>query len=622
MTRTISGVEFSRSFALRPQMYAWLLGAGASASAGIPTGYAMITDFKKRLFCQLSNIPLRNVDANDSIWNARIDSLLAEQSSLPPSNDVGEYAAAFEAVYPSAEDRRTYIENAIIKGSPSFAHKVMAALLTSKKVPCIFTTNFDPLVETATTVADQLVEPTERANLTVAAIDNAGRAELVLKESRWPLLVKLHGDFQSVELKNTEQELQTQDSRLRAVLSASCSRFGLVVVGYSGRDASIMAALTDALTQSGAFPGGIYWVARSADSLIPQVTDFLTVAESAGIAVTVVESHTFDELAADIADVVEFPNALTAHIRQASAKPMRIDAPLPTHEQRRFPVLRCSALPILELPTIARRIQLETPVTSARARELLKEAGVHAIVAGIGREVAAFGIDSDLERTFKSVGGRINGHIELHPETDAWARGLIYDALVKALCNYRPLAPLLSQRGHSLAVRRAKLDAPADLHEKQRIQLVELNVAYGNSLTGIVPNLGYPFSEGVQIRLEQLEGRWWCAFEPFTNVVFPKHVKSDEDGSDEDSAPSSLQGGYHGDPAGDWRRERWAQRYNVAWEKIISAWAKMLAGDGQHSLQAVRVKDGEGQGAAFRISPITAWSRPGHEHDYFLRGGR
>ena len=48
------GPKFTPSFWLRPSGFAWLLGAGASASAGIPTGYDMITDFKKQLFCQLS----------------------------------------------------------------------------------------------------------------------------------------------------------------------------------------------------------------------------------------------------------------------------------------------------------------------------------------------------------------------------------------------------------------------------------------------------------------------------------------------------------------------------------------------------------------------------------------
>ena len=92
--------------------------------------------------------------------------------------------------------------------------------------------------------------------MTTAAIDNAERAERCLRESSWPFLAKLHGDFQSVELKNTTDELREQDVRMRRALGAACARFGLVVVGYSGRDESVMAALTEVLTQPNAFQAG------------------------------------------------------------------------------------------------------------------------------------------------------------------------------------------------------------------------------------------------------------------------------------------------------------------------------------------------------------------------------
>ncbi len=61
MIGALKGPEFARQYGLRPQTLAWFLGAGASAAAGIPTGYAMIADFKKRVFCELSNIPQREV---------------------------------------------------------------------------------------------------------------------------------------------------------------------------------------------------------------------------------------------------------------------------------------------------------------------------------------------------------------------------------------------------------------------------------------------------------------------------------------------------------------------------------------------------------------------------------
>ena len=68
-----------------------------------------------------------------------------------------------------------------------------------------------------------------------------------LDESDWPLVAKLHGDYQSIAIKNTGSELEQQDTRMRHVLVEAGKRFGMVFVGYSGRDASIMEALNAVL---------------------------------------------------------------------------------------------------------------------------------------------------------------------------------------------------------------------------------------------------------------------------------------------------------------------------------------------------------------------------------------
>ena len=129
---TISGQQFATRFALRPNQYAWFLGAGASAGAGIPTGYDMIRDFKTRLFCQETKLPRREVDSADPLWVERIDGFFKLHSILPPAGDPTEYARAFEAVYPTLADRRTYIEQQVKVGRPSFAHRVLACLLTRR----------------------------------------------------------------------------------------------------------------------------------------------------------------------------------------------------------------------------------------------------------------------------------------------------------------------------------------------------------------------------------------------------------------------------------------------------------------------------------------------------------
>lgn len=613
----INGQQFATRFALRPNQYAWFLGAGASASAGIPTGYAMIRDFKTQLYCQETKIPRREVDAADPLWIARIDDYFKKHAILPSAGDPLEYARAFQAVYPRVEDRRIYINKQVLLGRPSFAHRVLAGLLITSRTPCVFTTNFDDLVETAATVIRQLPSGFDVTNLTVAAIDSAERARRCLRENDWPLIAKIHGDFQSVELKNTEDELAVQDERMRSVLIESCSRFALVVVGYSGRDDSVMAALRDVLKESNPYPGGIYWVTRSPPELLPAVREFLESALAKGVSAHIVQSENFDEFAGDLADTIEFGDVLEQHIRAGQSPPVARLVALPSHEALTTPILRFSALRVMSLPKVARRLQLTKPANVREVRECLKQAKVKACIASVGNEYAVFGSDSQLMSALKEFGPRLAGTIELDPISNSWAVGLIYDALTKALCKGRPLNPRLSRRGHSVLVSAGHPQEDEERRSRRMKDLAGLQLAYVDSLVGKVSSLGFPFNESVRIRLEQSVGHWWCVFDPCTSVELPReeYVAGKTETLPED-ATTTFQ--WKPNPAADWTRERWARRYNQKWASIIDSWSKMLGGD----VRAFWIDEADGIDAAFSIGSVTAWSRPSHHHAYFQRGSR
>jgi hypothetical protein len=607
----ITAQQFATKFALQPNQYAWFLGAGASASAGIPTGYAMIRDFKAQLFCQETKLPRREVDATDPLWVERIDDFFKRQAILPPAGDPTEYAKAFEAVYPSERDRRAYIDSQVKLGRPSFAHRVLASLLSTGNTPCVFTTNFDSLVETATTVAGQLLEPAKRRNLVVAAIDSAERAKRCLAENDWPLLAKIHGDFQSIELKNTDRELAEQDARMRAVLVEACSRFALVVIGYSGRDASVMAALNDVLKESTSFPGGIYWVTRSPSELLPAVRALLRASLSKGVGAHIVQSQNFDEFAGDLADVVSMEEVLEQHIHAGEVSLIVRPAPLPTHEALEVPILRCSAVRVLTLPTVARRLVLQKPVKISEIRKCLRESKARATVVAAGNEYAAFGSDETLLSALAEFGPKLAGTIDLNPVDNSWALGLLYDALTRALCRGRPLHPRLQSRGHSVLVSAEYPNKDEERLKKRLKALAPMKGAYGIDLYGKVPKLGYPFNEAVRIRLEQAASHWWCVFDPYTSVDLPKDVEESTVVEVSPDESRSFQWKPH--PAGDWLRERWARRYNGKWSAIITAWSDLFKGEGR----AFWLDDGQGIDAVFQIGAVTAWSRPSHDHPYF-----
>ena len=612
---TLSGAEFASAFALRPNRFAWFLGAGASAASGIPTGYSMIRDFKKKIFCQQNNYSSQEVDSGDPLWSERIEEFFKRTNILPPDGHPEEYSAAFEAVYPQESHRRQYIDDAVSKGAPCFAHRVLAALMSSRQTDCVFTTNFDPLVEESVTLSNALLPVESQKRPTVAAIDSAERALRCLNESDWPLIAKLHGDYKSAKIKNTNAELQTQDANMRLVLIETCKRYGLVIVGYSGRDASIMEALEHFLREPHAYPGGVYWVTSSKSRLLPTVKQLLEHAIIAGVNAVVVESKTFDELAGDLIAQVKLPDILRNHVDvHKVAERLQPVIPLAT-EALQFPVLRYSAILVERLPPEARRLSLTRPLTTADARRLLKEQKCRAVVAALGKELALFGRDDEVLKVFAEYGARMEGTIALNPERDSWALGLQYDALTRALARKRPLLPRLKRNGHILVVAGPREADTDEFRQRRKEELANLTAAYG-SLTGRVP-AGHNFTEGIYLKLEKVQDRWWCGFEPSTFVDIPREVKAkpEDDTGDELGRPM----GRTPDPSADWRRERWARKYNSNWAHIIAAWAELLTSCEDNSVSALGLQAGEGVDAVFKVSPVTGWSRPSHTHQYFNR---
>jgi NAD-dependent SIR2 family protein deacetylase len=278
-TNQISVDQFLRSIALRPGRLGWFLGAGASASSGIPTAWDMIWDFKQQLFVSQRKVPFQEVkDLTQAANRKRIQEHIASSPNMPPLDSPEEYAKLFEAAYPSPTDRREYIDRQIKLGSPSKGHIALAILQRCGFTKRVWTTNFDTVVEDAFTKMGH-----STADLIVADIDRANVAQQAISNDRWPLYVKLHGDFRSEALKNTMSELSEQDATLRRLLYEHCCSHGLIIAGYSGRDNSIMDIFEQALTHDKPFPNGLFWLQRKNAELLPRVSSFLASAELKGV---------------------------------------------------------------------------------------------------------------------------------------------------------------------------------------------------------------------------------------------------------------------------------------------------------------------------------------------------
>ena len=129
---TIEADDFARRFSLRAQRLMWFLGAGASASAGVPTAMDMVWEFKRELYVSQQKVSRKAVaDLSNPIVRTKLQTHINSLQHIPEPGAADEYAALFERVYPSESDRSSYIKSKIEVEKPSYGHVALATLMRS-----------------------------------------------------------------------------------------------------------------------------------------------------------------------------------------------------------------------------------------------------------------------------------------------------------------------------------------------------------------------------------------------------------------------------------------------------------------------------------------------------------
>src|SRR3712207_1701210 len=130
VTPEIGADDFARRFSLRAANLMWLLGAGASAAAGVPTAWHMVWEFKQRLFISQRRVsPQAVADLSSPAVRAQLQAHIDASEDTPAAGAPDEYAALFEGVYPAEADRRSYMEAKMAGAQPSYGHLALAALM-------------------------------------------------------------------------------------------------------------------------------------------------------------------------------------------------------------------------------------------------------------------------------------------------------------------------------------------------------------------------------------------------------------------------------------------------------------------------------------------------------------
>ncbi len=241
---------FIRSFKRNKDIaHSFLLGAGASISSGIQSATDCIWEWKKDIYLS------KNPNASDYYKNYKNESVkksiqfwLNNESIYPQIDSKGEYFFYAEKAYPIADDRRKYFQELSENKEPYIGYKLLCLLCSKDIVKAVWTTNFDGLFERA--AFQSTLTP---ISITLDCVDRIYR-NLSKKEV---LSINLHGDYKYGSLKNTETELDTQNEVFIETLKRYHNDKNLIVIGYSGRDKSLMKALKETFSIKGS--GRLYW---------------------------------------------------------------------------------------------------------------------------------------------------------------------------------------------------------------------------------------------------------------------------------------------------------------------------------------------------------------------------
>jgi hypothetical protein len=200
-----------------PGAYALLVGAGVSASSGLPTAWNVLEDLTARL------ADLSDDKSEDPItW---FEETYGEQP---------QYETLLERLAPTQVERQRLLHGYFEptaedlesgRKAPTLAHRSIARMVRAGTIRVILTLNFDRLIEQA--LRAEGIEPTVIATPS----DIEGMAPLHTISC---CVIHLHGDYLNpTSMRNTASELESYRPMTLTLLQRVLEDYGLIIAGWS-----------------------------------------------------------------------------------------------------------------------------------------------------------------------------------------------------------------------------------------------------------------------------------------------------------------------------------------------------------------------------------------------------
>ena len=270
--------------------HVFLLGAGASINSGVQSASDCIWEWKRDILVS-QNLAISNQfkNYNSTEIREKIQKWFDNEGCYLPIDHPDEYSTYAELAYPIADVRRKYFKSICADKKPSVGYEILCIIAQIGMVRLVFTTNFDGLIVRA-------AYQTELTPIEIT-LDTANRIYKSVSKNEL-LCVALHGDYKYGRLKNTCEELDTQHKDFSNALAHHLTTKHLIVLGYSGRDKSLMNALNNAYQSMG--DGILFWCGYKND-MSHEVEILLKKINKKGREAYFVSTNGFDDTLSDLA---------------------------------------------------------------------------------------------------------------------------------------------------------------------------------------------------------------------------------------------------------------------------------------------------------------------------------
>lgn len=292
MAREISLKQFLQIFkdqinnSLSTNKYCFLLGAGASVSSGIPSGWTLANKW----FNEIKEI-LEEEKFN--IW--------IQEKKINKDNLASSYSAIYEKRFEVNKSEGYFeIQKNLENNEPSIGYAYLAKILSESNHKFVITTNFDSLIE------DSLFLYTSSKPLVCG---HESLASYIDTHTNRPTIVKIHRDV-LLEPFSEEEKIDKLKKQWKDALKPLVSNFHLIVVGYAGNDGSLMDYLSEIKDRK-----NIYWCKRESSTISNEKINTLLSNND-----FIVNIDGFDSLMIEIKSSLNISNIKTSDIRELAEK--------------------------------------------------------------------------------------------------------------------------------------------------------------------------------------------------------------------------------------------------------------------------------------------------------------